>query len=154
MTEPGKTVGRASCILCGLANQPVKVSKKGHLYFTCAPAADGGCEHQMFARGAASDRLLAQKISKWSSQEDKRKWLGSQQPDPDPDPEELEEEIQEAIEDGAIEVSPEPAPLPPPAAPARRKARQASPSAPLVAKKKRPLPDFTKFKKEKSWAPF
>ena len=155
MTEPGKTVGRATCVLCGLQNQPMKVSKKGHLYFTCAPAADGGCEHQLFARGASSDRLLAAQITKWASKGDKEQWLGSSQAAmPEDEPEELEDEIQEAIEDGAIEVSPEPAPLPPPAASARRKARQASQSAPLVAKKKRPLPDFAKLKKEKSWSPF
>lgn len=158
MTEPGKTVGRASCILCGLENQPVKVSKKGHLYFTCAPAADGGCEHQMFARGATSDRLLAQQITRWSSQEEKKRWLGNsqQEPEAEADPEE-QEELEEAITSGEIEIvePEEPAPAPKP----RPRMIQSQPvkRPPAPAKKKRPLPDFAKMKKEKkekSWSPF
>lgn len=156
MSEAGKTVGRATCVLCGLKNQPMKVSKKGHLYFTCAPAADGGCEHQLFARGASSDRLLAAQVTKWTSKGDREQWLGtSPAPEPEDEPDEAAEEIQEAIADGAIAVTPEPEPdPPPPAAPARRQSRQSNPPARAVAKKK-PLPDFIKAKKEaKPWSPF
>jgi hypothetical protein len=103
--EKGRVVGWGTCKWCGLEDQPIKATKKDHLYFICAPEADGGCNHQHFARGAVSDGHLAKMVTRWKSKEERAKWL-TEAPAPEPEP-----EIDP--EDNPPELEPENDPPPP-----------------------------------------
>lgn len=123
--EKGRVVGWGTCKWCGLEDQPIKATKKDHLYFICAPEADGGCNHQHFARGAVSDGHLAKMVTRWKSKEERAKWLTeSPAPEPEDEPEEVDE--------------PEPVDDPPPPPPKRRVVTRAAP--PPKVKRKPPPP--------------
>lgn len=131
--EQPRTAGWGTCPLCGMEDQPFKVSGKEHLYFICQSEADGGCNHQLFARGSVSDTLLAKKITRWKSKEERKKWLAEVEA-PEPDQGEVDEEIEEAVNLGEIEA--EPAAEPPPPSPKRTVPRTTPPKPKL----KRPQP--------------
>lgn len=133
------TIGTGTCPTCGLDGVPIKVSKKNHLYLVCLPAADGGCDSQAFARGPHSDRLYAQRVTKWSSKEAKQQWL-SNEPQPDPVPDDPEPEPDDLTED-------EPPPPPPPAP--RPRARTAPPRP--APKKPAAKPASQPAKKKGGW---
>ncbi len=128
------TIGTGTCPICGLDGVPIKVSKKNHLYLVCLPAADGGCDNQAFARGPHSDRLYAERVTKWSNKEAKEKWL-SNAPQPEPEPVDPEPEPDGLIEDEP--PPPPPAPRPRARTPAPRVApkKPAAKPAPQPAKK-------------------
>lgn len=109
------TIGTGTCPNCGLDGVAVKVSKKNHLYMVCLPAFDGGCDSQVFARGAHSDQRLAERVTKWSSREAKATWLNAMEPEPAPAPEPEPEDEPEELED----EQPPPAPRLPRRAPPR-----------------------------------
>jgi hypothetical protein len=115
--EQGRVVGWGTCKWCGLEDQPIKASKKEHLYFICAAEADGGCNHQHFSRGAVSDQSLARQVTRWKSKEERKKWL---QDEPEP--------ADEPADDPQAEPEGEPEPEaeepPPPPKPKRRVAPQ------------------------------
>lgn len=127
------TIGHGPCLNCGFDRVPYKVNKKQHLYAYCPHPADGGCGSGTTSRSDAGDRQLAKKVTKWSSSEERKKWLDEQQPpepapQPDPDPEnELEEE-----EEGNDPPPPPPRkqrrPAPPPPPPPRKKAAPKKPA--------------------------
>lgn len=124
--EQPRTVGWGTCKYCGLENQPVKESSKGHLYFICAAEADGGCNHQTFARGATSDRHLALQVTRWKTKEERARWL---QDEPEPEP----------VDDPEPEPQDDPEPVDDPPPPPSRK-RIAAPPTPAKPKSKRPQP--------------
>lgn len=122
-----KTIGQAPCPICRSGPHPVKVSDTNNLYMVCPPPADGGCQSQIFARSAASNRALAQSITKWQiPKEERAEWLGD---DPPPTADEAEEELQQAIEDDELQVV-EPTPAPPP--PRRSASPPSRTSAPVT----------------------
>lgn len=106
-----KRIGKGPCPNCG-TEITYKVNQKEHLYAYCLHPADGGCGSGTTSRSDKGDELLARKVVKWDSAEDRKKWLpdSSEQPVEEPD----ESEMEEAEENEEITVAPAPAPQPRP----------------------------------------
>ena len=77
--EKNTVAGDAACPLC---DHPVtvKVSATRHLYFTCPPPGDGGCGHQMFCRYGASDRKVAERVTRWRTPELRAEFIQAAEP--------------------------------------------------------------------------
>lgn len=72
----GRTIGEGTCACCD-ATVPIKVNKKGHLYYHCPMPADGGCGTQNQSRTAHGDKMLAKRVTRWRDPKERDAILGA-----------------------------------------------------------------------------
>lgn len=131
-----RRIGKGPCPNCG-ADIIYKVNQKEHLYAYCHHPADGGCGSGTTSRSEKGDELLARKVVKWDSAEERKKWLPENSDQPPVPPE--ESELEEAEEEGELEVQP-PAPEPPAPPPPRQNPSRSTLPASSAPAQRQPAP--------------
>lgn len=100
-------MGTIKCPVCGCAKATAKTMKSG-AYIVCPPEHDGGCNAQFMGRSKTAAHKIAKGVTKWSSPDMRKKWLGEAAPKVEPVAVEAVEEVEPPA------PRPEPTPAPPP----------------------------------------
>lgn len=89
-----KTLGVGKCGNCGFENARIVQMKNGLICSQCPDDFDGGCKTQIKADSDKSALIIAGRVRRWRSQEDKARILGGgpKAPEPDDEPEQPKQE--------------------------------------------------------------